>query len=409
MAGKAQMSKLNRPLNVLWLIDHVCYDGSLHGGGRLFMNLLPRFDEKRVKIHPFFLRASDEVKRVFAEAGSPVKTLEIGKFDPLAGLKIAKLCRERSIDAMHLCCYGASTWGRIVGASRNIPTVVQDFDTQIYFPYPAYLRMADRLLAQSTGHAFAASSACRDYMRDVRRIPSNRLDIMYHAIPASLLTAVTAEDRSRARKALGLGDDEFVYLAVTKLGPDRGNETMLAAFAEVRKKVPRSRLVIVYKPTLYHRLPKEYDGLAWARDPAQMRARLDAEIARHGVKDALLLSEQLDNPYEYYKAADVVIAPYENSRFSSVGLIDAMAYGLPFISTNLGEPQELLEHYKCGMSVPPKDVAALAQAMTKVATEPSFLSQLKRNASAGAADLTVDATASRLAGVYERLAGVSAS
>ena len=23
-----------RPLNVLWLIDHVCYDGNLHGGGR---------------------------------------------------------------------------------------------------------------------------------------------------------------------------------------------------------------------------------------------------------------------------------------------------------------------------------------------------------------------------------------
>ena len=369
------------------------------------MNLLPRFDGNRVKIHPYFLRASDEVKRVFAAAGNPVKTLEIGKFDPLAGFKIGKLCREHDIDVMHLCCYAASTWGRIVGSRRNIPTVVQDFDTQIYFPYPPYLRLADRVLASSTGHAFAASSACRDYMRDVRRIPGDRLDIMYHAIPASMLTEVSAEDRAAAREKLGLAQDEFVFLAVTKLGPDRGNEAMLAAFADVRRKVPRARLVIVYKPTLYHRLPKEYDGLAWARDPAQMRARLDADIAKLGVGDALLLSDQLDNPREYYKAADVVVAPYENSRFSSVGLIDAMAYGLPFICTNIGEPQELLDHYKCGLSVPPRDVGALAGAMTRVATDAPLLAELRSRAKAGASDLTVDATANRLAGLYERLAG----
>ena len=346
---------------------------------------------------------------MFAAAGSPVKTLGIGKFDPLAGFKIGNLCQQHSIDVMHLHCYAASTWGRIVGRSRDIPTVVQDFDTQIYFPYPVYLRIADRMLARSTGHAFAASSACRDYMRDVRRIPGERLDIMYHAIPASTLTEVSAADRNAARQKLGLAADEFVFLAVTKLGPDRGNEAMLAAFAEVRRTVPRARLVIVYKPTLYHRLPKEYDGLAWARDPAQMRARLDEDIAKHGVGDAVLLSDQLDNPRDYYKAADVVVAPYENSRFSSVGLIDAMAHGLPFISTNIGEPHELLQHYGCGLGVAPKDVPALTQAMRKVATDPALMSQLKTRAYAAAGDLTVDASAARLAGLYERLAGARAA
>jgi hypothetical protein len=52
-----------RPLNVLCLIDHVCWDGSLHGGGRLFYNLLPEFDPQRVRVFPYFLRASDDVRR----------------------------------------------------------------------------------------------------------------------------------------------------------------------------------------------------------------------------------------------------------------------------------------------------------------------------------------------------------
>lgn len=60
-----------RPLNVMWIIDHVCYDGSLHGGGRLFMNLIPEFDSSRVRIHPFFLRASPEVQEVFKRGSTP--------------------------------------------------------------------------------------------------------------------------------------------------------------------------------------------------------------------------------------------------------------------------------------------------------------------------------------------------
>ena len=37
-----------RPLNVLWLTDHCCYDGSLHAGGKLFYNLAPVFDRERI-------------------------------------------------------------------------------------------------------------------------------------------------------------------------------------------------------------------------------------------------------------------------------------------------------------------------------------------------------------------------
>ncbi|MGH8627288.1 MAG: hypothetical protein ACREYC_19155, partial [Gammaproteobacteria bacterium] len=35
-------------------------------------------------------------------------------------------------------CYASSTFGRMVGVMKGIPSVVHDFDTQIYFPYPLY-------------------------------------------------------------------------------------------------------------------------------------------------------------------------------------------------------------------------------------------------------------------------------
>ena len=393
-----------RPLNVLWLIDHICYDGSLHGGGRLFMNLVPRFDTQRVKIHPYFIRASKEVREVFAAAGHPVKTLDLGKFDPTSPLKINALCRKHDIDVMHLFCYAASTFGRMIGMAKGIPTVVHDFDTQIYCKYPTYLKVLDRVLAKSTDHAFAASGVCKNHMRDVRNIPGDRIDVLYHAIPRSQLQVQSQLDRGKTRQELGL-TDEPAFCAVTKLGPDRGNETLLAAFTEVLRTLPRAKLFIVYKPTLYHRLPKEYDAIDWARNPQEMRARIDREIARLGIGGSVHMVESR-HPERYFAACDVMMAPFENDRFSSVDLVEAMAYGRPHIVTSLGEPFELVERYAGGVAVPARDAHAMAAAMLRVIGEPKLLASLGDNARRGAADLTVDAAANRLASLYESLHAV---
>jgi len=392
----------HRPINVLWLIDHVCYDGSLHGGGRLFMNLFPRFDPSRVRIHPYFLRASDEVKALFEAANHPVQSLELGKYDLRTFTRIAQLCNQHDIDVMHLYCYASSTFGRIVGNLMGIPTIVHDFDTQVYFPYPLYLRIADRLLAKSTAKAFAASAHCASYMRDRRGLPADRIEVLFHAIPTDHFSARAQLDRTTARRSLGLGD-ELLFAAITKLGPDRGNEALLTAFADVRRRVPGAKLAIVYKPTLYHRVPKEYERLDWARDPQQMVARVSALIDSLGVGDSVELVNSLEHPDAYYAAADVLVAPFENERFSSVNLVEGMAYGRAHVVTDVGEPADLVTRYKSGLKVPVGDAAKLADAMVTLAADPQLLAQLSHNARKGAADLTVDAVARRMSLVYESL------
>ncbi|MGH8771433.1 MAG: glycosyltransferase family 4 protein, partial [Burkholderiales bacterium] len=309
---------------------------------------------------------------------------------------------EKEIDVMHLFCYASSTFGRMVGVMKGIPSVVHDFDTQIYFPYPLYLKMLDRVLAKQTGHAYAASAMCKEYMREVRRIPGDRIDVLYHSIPTSHLQIQSQLDRGKARAQLGLSD-EIVFCAVTKLGPERGNETLLAAFAKVHKQLPQARLFIVYKPTLYHRLPKEYESIDWARDPGEMRARIDRAAVALRLGDSVRMVESLEHPEPYYAASDVLVAPFENIRFSSVNLVEGMAYGRPHVVPNIGEPLELVERYGGGVTVPVGDAAAMAAAMLDIAGNPALLEELGRRARLGAADLTVDAAAEKLARLYESL------
>jgi glycosyltransferase involved in cell wall biosynthesis len=370
------------------------------------MNLIPRFNPGQVRVHPYFLRASPDVIALFEAARHPVKNLGFSKYDLRALPRIARLCDEHRIDVMHLFCYAASTLGRLVGKAKGIPTVIHDFETQAYFPYPTYLRVMDRVLARSTGRALASSLVCRDYMREVRAVPEERIEVLYHAIPSDQLQARRRLDREAARRRLQVGNDEFLFTAVTKLGPDRGNEVLLTAFARVRERIPAARLALVYKTTRYHRMPKEYERIEWARDPAQMFQRVATLIDQLGLNDTVLFAEALEHPELYYSASDVLVAPFESTRFSSVNLVEAMAHGRPHIVTDLGEPAELVDRYQSGVKVRVGDATSLAEAMAALATDPRRLAQLSENARRAATDSTVDAVAGRMARLYSSLVDV---
>jgi glycosyltransferase involved in cell wall biosynthesis len=391
-------------LNVLWLIDHVCYDGSLHGGGRLFMNLAPAFDPREVRLFPYFLRASDQVQQIFATAPLRVTNLGKSKYDPTALSILYRLCKDHNIDVMHLFCYASSTFGRVIGSMLKVPTVIHDFDTQIYFPYPLYLQALDRLLASTTGHALAASPMCRDYMRDRRRVPADRISILPHAIPPSRFDAAARVDRAAAREALGWPTTPVVFAAVTKLGPDRGNEQLLRAFARVAPKQPEVHLAIVYKPTYYHYVPKEYRDISGIHDAAGMARDLERLVTELGIADRVALIESLDQPDLYLAAADVMVVPFLHQRFSSVHLLEGFAHGCPAIATDLGEQRELMRDGREGLLVPPGDETALAQAMLRMAVDGPARMAMGQAARWLAECCSVAGSVHRLTSLYQALA-----
>jgi glycosyltransferase involved in cell wall biosynthesis len=402
--GKQVMS--TRPLNVLWLIDHVCFDGSLHAGGRLYMNVFPRVDRSRVQIYPYFLNASDAVVRTFESVKHPVVNLAWSKYDLLAPLKVGRLVRRHNIDVMHLFCFGAAAFGRVASIWSRVPTVIHEFDTPTYGPYPTAFKIADRLLAGRTGYALAASTQCRDFVHEQRYIAKDKIDVLYHAVPPDRFDSARTLTRAAARAQLGWGTDKFVYLCVTKLGPDRGNETMLTAFAEVRKQIPNAQLCIVYRPTLYHRVPIKYKDIPWVTDPVATRKRIDDLIEQLGLRDCVSLVEmEAPERHEpYFAGSDVLIAPFESEQFSSVNLVEAMVFGRPHIVTDIGEPADIVNRWGAGVKVPVKNAATLAEAMVNLERNVALREALSQKARTAAVDFGVDAVADRLAGLYARLA-----
>jgi glycosyltransferase involved in cell wall biosynthesis len=167
---------------------------------------------------------------------------------------------------------------------------------------------------------------------------------------------------------------------------------------------PDTRLAFVYKPTYYHRTPKEYEGIAWIRDTDHMLNELKKLIAELGIGERVELIEQLDQATTYMAAADAVVAPFLNERFSSVHLLEGFAHGLPAIATDLGEQKELLAHSAAGVLVKPGDEDALAQAMIEMVDNPADRARRSAAAKEIAERHSVRANAAGLARMYRQLA-----
>jgi len=391
-------------INVLWVIDHVCYDGSLHGGGRLYWNVLRRFDPDRFRVVPCLLRASDTIRQVFRQSPVPVRILDKAKFDPTTLWTLLRLLKAEDIHVMHLHCYGASTFGRLAGWLAGVPSIIHDYDTEIYFPYPWYLGLADRLLAPVTRLAIAPSPMVRDFLITRRRVQRGRIETMLHAIPAERFARVPPEEVCRTKEHLGILQQARIVGTVTKLGPQRGNEYLLKAAVEVVRAVPNALFLVVYKPTYFHRLPNQRYVQVSSKDTAGMVAGLRDLASKLGIAGHVRFVEAHENVDTLVAACDLMVAPFLSERFSSVNLLEAMAMRKPVIATDLGEQREFIEDRVNGYLVPAGDVEALARTIVKVLTQEEEGRRMGERARVTAEGFSADAYVQRLQSLYGELA-----
>lgn len=390
-------------INVLWMIDHVCYDGSLHGGGRLFWNILERFDANRFRIFPCMLRANETLRSLFQDAPVPVKILNKGKFDPTTLNTVLEIIRAENIQVMHLHCYASSTFGRLAGLLKGIPTIIHDYDTEVYFPYPSYLKLADWLLAPVTQGAIAASPMVKKFLMEKRNIDESKIRMMFHAIPPKKFEPTPIDCQSRRRRQLGLNPETKVLGTVTKLGPQRGNELLIEAFSKIATTQPNSALVIIYKLTRFHRLPnKDYVEVAQVVLDNAVN-RLHQLAKKLGIGERVHLIEWSDNVDEWASILDIFIAPFLSDRFSSVHLLEAMAQGQPVIATDLGEPKEIIRNGENGYLISPGDVDTLAEKTLNLLQKPDILAAFSDQAQLTAKQYSIQSYVQKLQDLYTEI------
>lgn len=146
--------------------------------------------------------------------------------------------------------------------------------------------------------------------------------------------------RESARTQLALAGEVALFFGYVR--HYKGLDTLLAAWAIVRKHRPQATLVVAGE---FYEKPEHYRALAAAAGEGAVRL-LERYIADDEV-EAL------------FRAADVTVLPYRSGTQSGVTHV-AYALGSPVIATTVGGITETVRDGETGLTCPPEDPVALA-------------------------------------------------
>jgi glycosyltransferase involved in cell wall biosynthesis len=336
-------------LNVLQVCDHLGWEGSrMHGVKRLFAWMIPRFDPARYEVSLVSLRKKDLSEETLESFGIDITYLHKSKFDPATLPALLKVIDRKRIDILHLHGYGATTFGRIAGAMRRLPTIVHEHANLTDTPW--FQKVADGVLEPYTDIALAVSQSTADFVINARRIPLAKVKVVYLGVPLEEFSRErTDQEIQAARAELGIAPGDFAIGTVTRLHESKGNAYLVEAARRVLDERPFARFFIVGEGPL--REPLEQQARALQLGDRCVFAGFARDVAR------------------VVSAFDISVFPslWEGTPLT---VFEALAMGKAIVATDADGLVDVLTPEQDAIIVPRRDAAALAAGLIRAIDEP---------------------------------------
>jgi len=377
-------------LNILQVCDHLGWEGSrMHGVKRLFSWMIPRFDATRYNVSLVSLRKKDLSEETLESMGVDITYLHKSKFDPATLTALLKVMDRQKTDVLHLHGYGATTFGRIAGWMRGIPTILHEHANLTGTPgSPTWVtRVADRVLAPATDISIAVSKSTADFVIAERQMPSERVKVVYLGVPLEEFSRQrTAEEIAAARQELGAAPDEFVVGAVTRLHDSKGNSYLVEAARQVLDQRPKTRFYLFGEGPL--------------------RPELEAQARALNLGDRFVFGGFTRDVARTVSAFDIEVFPslWEGTPLT---VFEALAMGKPIVATDADGLVDVLTNDKDALIVPKRDADALAGAIVRLIDHPDLRADLSVRARATGQQYGIAAFVRKMERLYDLLHEVS--
>lgn len=362
------MTTKARPL-VLHVIDSLGRSG---GAEQQLVANLRRFDQSRLRHQVLCLYA----------AGASSRTQEIpegvvvdhllpdgvrSRNRAVLTLGVYRYVRRLRPTLVHCALPDAALSARIAGALSRTLVVeslvnishepIRTVDNTSVTPLKLALhRVIDRITMRSVDRFHALSPKVARSWREVVGLDPARMTVIPRGIDAAGFRGRSEDTRRAVLTELGLPESTFLILNIGRQVPQKGQIYLIRALPAIRADVPNAVLVSV-----------------GSQGPSTSEL-LDA-TDKQEMADAVRLLGIRDDIPRLLAAADVFVFPslYEGL---GVALLEAMASGLPCVTTDQDPMAEVVAHEESGLLVPLGDPAAIAEAVTRLARDPDLCRRL---------------------------------
>lgn len=314
----------------------------IYGGGQIsLLELLANID--MTKFLPFVIvneegKLKKEIKKLGVECTIiPMPSLRwLNPFRFFAGFwLIFNYAWRKKVNLIHSNTSRATLYAGPVAKIQGIPLV-----WHVRIPHPDNL--LDRLLVPFSSRIITVS---RTVKKRFKWFKKDKVEIIYNGVDTQKFSPGLAQDD--VRKKYHINSEDMVIGTVGRLSPEKGFEYLISAIRDVVNVYPQTKVLIV------------------GNGDDRYRLSLQVKVNELELSSYIIFAGFYEDVPQILRCMDIFSLPSLSEGFNR-GLLEAMACGLPVVTTAVGGNVEIVQDGVNGLLVPPHNPAALASAITKL-------------------------------------------
>ncbi len=266
--------------------------------------------------------------------------------EPLALLELVVLFRRLRPVIVHVTSSKMGAIGRVAAWLARVPVRVFTVQGWAFTPFTGAARagalLVERALRRCTTVLVIASGATRDLGVDAGACRPEDVVVLPNAVELGARPAPRAPHDGPVR-----------IVSVVRLQPQKDVPTLVRALARLE--------------------PSSFEALIVGDGPD--RAAVEAEIRALRLEDRVQITGWRSDVRELLEGADLfaLSSAWEEMPFA---ILEAMAAGLPVVSTDVGGVAEAVADGETGLLVAPGDPDVLAEALRRAIADPALRARL---------------------------------
>lgn len=243
-------------------------------------------------------------------------------------------------------------------------------------------RIARRLQVAGIRRAKAITAVSKFQAREIATELSLPEDFV-HVIPNPVSPSVLKE---ASKPSPAQSNDRPIVLFTGRVERNKGTLVLLQSWERVASEVADVEYII-----------------AGARHNSINDRTLENSLGRNGTREHVKIAGHIpwDRLPDFYRRATVFVMPSYYETFG-ISVLEAMAFGLPVVASNVGGLPEVVEDGVTGLLVPPGDVKALADSLARLLRDPELRARMGRAGQERVrSEFTVDQIVPKTLAVYE--------
>lgn len=334
---------MTKKIKVVFAIGHF----GIGGAERVTVELLNNFDHERFECHLITLLQNPE-KNFLHDVQGDVSVHQFaftGFSDVHSWWRLYRALTELKPDVVISSLFFSNTVFRVLKSFMGFVVITCEHNTD---GWKTWLQRAfDRALAHFSYRIVAVSNTVAQFTATHDGIPREKFVVIPNGVDREKIQTVLAAlpPKDILKQEFGFDISDKILVNVARLTEQKNHKLLLEGFALFHKTHPEYKLAIVGEGAL--------------------RTELEAYTSALGLEEAVTFFGIRRDIEKFYKLSDALVLTSDFEGFAIVG-IEAMASGLPMISTRTAGPDEYLKDGENGFFIHERTPAGVAKSLEEL-------------------------------------------